>query len=353
MQIRLIVVALCLFAMQIFALAQQRECGTVISPEQREAELRDRALQKPGEVHVPPLLPFRIPLTIHICRMNDGTGGFTLGQLDSAMRQVNALYASTGIQFFQYGDIIYIDNTYFFNVKDVQTDRDFLRSQRVVANTVNVYFTNLDSLCGQGTFPGDVVQGVLMSNDCAGTVTNTSSFAHELGHFLNLYHTHETAFGMECPSGSNCTTTGDLLCDTPADPDLTDRVTECTYNGGVNAPPGCEGTYAPQVNNLMSYATKNCRSMFTAGQIDRMLTTLSGSRRYLLTLERYVAQGWTGTQAGFPEFPFSTIAAALASAGPGMVIFASAGVYPENVTVLQNVQLRLWNQTGELVIGKK
>ena len=46
-------------------------------------------------------------------------------------------------------------------------------------------------------------------------------------------------------------------------------------------------------------------------------------------------------------------AAALASAGPGMVIFASAGVYPENVTVLQNVQLRLWNQTGELVIGKK
>jgi hypothetical protein len=352
MHIRLLTIALCILAALSPAFAQRTECGTVVSPEQREAELKSRSLQKPGQVHAPPLLPFRIPLTIHICRMNDGTGGFTLAQLDTAMRQINLLYASTGIQFFQYGDVIYIDNTYFFTVKDVQIDRDFLRSQRVVANTVNVYFTNLDSLCGQGTFPGDKVQGVLINNDCAGTMTNTSSFAHELGHFLNLYHTHETSFGMECPNESNCELAGDLLCDTPADPDLTNRVLGCTYTGGVNAPPGCEGTYAPQVNNLMSYAPKNCRDAFTAGQIDRMLATLAGSRRYLLTLERYVAKGWTGTQAGFPEFPFATISAALASAGPGMVIFASSGVYAENVTVLQNVQLRLWNQTGDLVIGK-
>jgi hypothetical protein len=352
MHIRLIILVLCVLAGCMPAFAQLKECGTVISPEQREAELRSRALLKPGEVRTPPILPYRIPLTVHICRMNDGTGGFTLAQLDTAMRQINQLYASTGIQFFVYGNIIYIDNTYFFTVKDVQTDRDFLRSQSVVANTVNVYFTNLDSLCGQGTFPGDKVQGVLINNDCAGTMTNTSSFAHELGHFLNLYHTHETSYGMECPDGSNCTTTGDLLCDTPADPDLTNRVTGCTYNGGVSAPAGCSGNYTPQVNNLMSYAPKNCRDVFTPGQVDRMLATLAGSRRYLLNLERYVAQGWTGSQSGFPEFPFTTISAALASAGPGMVIFASAAVYPENITVLQNVQLRLWSKTGVLVIGK-
>ena len=352
MHIRLIILVLVVLVAQSFMFAQERECGTVISPEQREAELRSLSLKKPGQVQAPPLLPFRIPLAIHICRMNDSTGGFTLAQLDVAMLKLNELYASTGIQFFVYGDVIYINNTYFFTVKDNQTDRDFLRSQAVVANAVNVYFTNLDSLCGQGTFPGDVVQGVLMNNDCAGTATNTSSFAHELGHFLNLYHTHETAFGMECPNGSNCSTTGDLLCDTPADPDLTNRVTACIYTGGVNAPPGCEGTYAPQVANLMSYATKNCRNLFTAGQIDRMLATLTGSRRYLLNLERYVAKGWTGTQNGAPEFPFATISAALASAGPGMVIFANAGVYPENINVLQKVQLRLWSKTGVLVIGQ-
>jgi hypothetical protein len=284
--------------------------------------------------------------------MNDGTGGFTLGQLDSAMRQINLLYASTGIQFFVYGDVIYIDNTYFFTVKDVKSDRDFLRSQAVVENTVNVYFTNLDSLCGEGSFPGDKVQGVLMNNDCAGTTTNTSSFAHELGHFLNLYHTHETAYGMECPDGSNCTTTGDLLCDTPADPDLTNRVSGCTYMGGVAVPSGCGGTYNPQVSNLMSYALKNCRNLFTAGQTDRMLAALAGPRKYLVNLVRYVDKNWPGPQTGSPEQPFKTIAGALGASSPGMVIFANAGTYPENIAVLQKVQLRLWSQSGTVVIGQ-
>jgi hypothetical protein len=217
---------------------------------------------------------------------------------------------------------------------------------------VNVYFTNLDSLCGQGTFPGDKVQGVLINNDCAGTMTNTSSFAHELGHFLNLYHTHETSYGVECPDGSNCTTTGDLLCDTPADPDLTNRVTGCTYMGGVTTPSGCGGTYNPQVENLMSYSLKNCRSVFTAGQVDRMLATLTGSRKYLVNLVRYVDGNWPGPQNGSPEQPFKTISGALGAAASGMVIFANAGVYPENINVLQKVQLRLWSKTGVVVIGQ-
>jgi hypothetical protein len=354
MHIRYAVLVIFMLCGAASALSQGRECGTILSPAQIEAELRRPPLEKSALIALPPGQPYRIPLTIHICRMSDGKGGFTLGQLDSAMVQMNAFYSTTGIQFFQYGEVIYIDNTAFFTIPDNQAIRDMLRGQAVVANTVNVYFTNLDSLCGQGTFPTDPIQGVLMNNDCAGTPLNLSSFAHELGHYLDLYHTHETAFGMECPDGSNCSTTGDRVCDTPADPDLTNRVTGCTYNGGVSPPAGCGNVaqYAPQVANMMSYALKNCRNMFTTGQINRMLATMTGSRKNLHTLTKYVDRNWPGAGSGSPEQPFKTIAAALGAAGPGQVIFANAGTYPENLTVQQQVQLRLWSNTGVVVIGQ-
>ncbi|MBL0071623.1 MAG: hypothetical protein IPP34_07360 [Bacteroidetes bacterium] len=35
-----------------------------------------------------------------------------------------------------------------------------------------------------------------------------------MGHFFGLYHTFETQFGSELANGSNCATTGDLVCDT-------------------------------------------------------------------------------------------------------------------------------------------
>jgi hypothetical protein len=354
MHIRYAVLVLSMLCGAANALAQGRECGTVISPAQIEAELRRPPLEKSALVALPPGQPYRIPLTIHICRMSDGKGGLSLGQLDSAMLQMNAFYSTSGIQFFQYGEVIFIDNTSFFSIPDNQAIRDMLRGQAVVANTVNVYFTNLDSLCGQGSFPTDPIQGVLMNNDCAGTASNLSSFAHELGHYLDLYHTHETAFGMECPDGGNCSTTGDRVCDTPADPDLTNRVTGCTYNGGVSPPAGCGNVvqYAPQVANMMSYAPKNCRNMFTSGQITRMLATMTGSRKNLHTLIKYVDRNWPGQEVGSPEQPFRTVLGALGASAPGQVIFANAGAYPENLTVTQQVQLRLWSNAGVVVIGQ-
>lgn len=354
MHIRYAVLLLSMLCGAANALAQGRECGTVLSPAQIEAELRRPPLEKSALIALPPGQPYRIPLTIHICRRSDTTGGLPLAQLDAAMLQLNSFYSTSGIQFFQYGEVIYIDNTSFFTIPDNQAIRDMLRGQSVVANTVNVYFTNLDTLCGQGSFPADPVQGVLMNNDCAGTASNLSSFAHELGHYLDLYHTHESVFGVECPDGSNCTTAGDRVCDTPADPDLTNRVTGCTYNGGVSPPAGCGNMvqYAPQVANMMSYALKNCRNMFTTGQINRMLATMTGSRKNLHTLIKYVDWNWPGAGSGSPEQPFKTIAAALGAAAPGQVIFANAGIYGENLTVQKQVQLRLWSNAGVVVIGQ-
>ncbi len=90
--------------------------------------------------------------------------------------------------------------------------------------------------------------------------TLTSTSPHEIGHCLNLIHTHETVLGIENPNGSNCLTAGDLVCDTPADPKLgTNNVNNnCKYTGG--------NVYNPLTNNIMSYFRAPCRNEITNKQ---------------------------------------------------------------------------------------
>jgi hypothetical protein len=106
--------------------------------------------------------------------------------------------------------------------------------------------------------------------------------AHEMGHCLGLYHTFEPwrdKFGNPTNKEKvardgdckNCTTAGDVLCDTPADD-----------NGGVNAScvyigtgkDACNTSYSPLTNNLMAYGDYSCITTFTNDQGDRMRSFL-------------------------------------------------------------------------------
>ncbi|MEL6863107.1 MAG: T9SS type A sorting domain-containing protein [Bacteroidota bacterium] len=142
------------------------------------------------------------------------------------------------------------------------------------------------------------------SEDAVGLLRNTvngtsETFAHEIGHFFTLPHTHRNTnqdpmFGnadglnVPCrreavtrnitndpacfpwpwnPPFSHCSFTGDGFCDTPADP--TDWP-GCPYNdGGVdfNGDP-----FDPDETNVMSYYS--CRSMFSPSQVDAMWDNL-------------------------------------------------------------------------------
>ena len=106
-----------------------------------------------------------------------------------------------------------------------------------------------------------------------GVYYSTSTLAHEMGHCLGLYHTHhgtaeEGGDDRPCPEfvdGSNSTTCGDYISDTPADPN---EWSVCSYVGTKHD--GHGQRYAPDPSNYMSYAGKLCRIRFTNGQIKRM-----------------------------------------------------------------------------------
>ncbi len=149
-------------------------------------------------------------------------------------------------------------------------------------------------VAGYATFPGahgSPVDGCVVEARFFGsTKPNSAITAHELGHYLGLYHTFEGG----C-ANNNCTTQGDRVCDTP--PDQSTAVSLCTSppntcatdddDLSINNPfrpivNGGLGDQDDMIINYMDYGDRNCYSAFSQGQADRMLGFVNTVRSSLL-----------------------------------------------------------------------
>ena len=157
-----------------------------------------------------------------------------------------------------------------FYVKDILLDGQagFISGFSPVYSGPNV---PLPELLNSLFIVGDEVKGARVIN-------------HEMGHFMSLFHTFETDNGIEKTDGSNCGTTGDFICDTPADlprdsPFGQQIVLTNTENGfshnGADFSDGC-GTYANlPIENLMSVSRAEIvNEVFTDEQAERVFTAL-------------------------------------------------------------------------------
>ncbi len=264
-------------------------CATELTPEQVQMEI-DRLNSGWTIPHFKKTSNYYVPIAFHIVRHADGSGGLPPERLYEALHDLNAHFEQVGITFFRMRDMsgeyltYFVDNDYYYY--NSYMARNTLRLLDPVPDVINVWFApTLEDACGTSSYTTSSVQGILVANFCDGNEDNHSTLAHEVGHYLDLYHTHETYFGVECPDSSNCETAGDLLCDTKADPDLTNNVANCTYVGPTAPPAGCGGTYDPDPANLMAYSPKNCRVMFTPMQIDKMIYTLTTFRANLMSYD--------------------------------------------------------------------
>lgn len=216
-----------------------------------------------------------VPIRVNIIRRNDGTGGIALDAINRGLARTNALYINSNIQFYFCGTSPnYINNTTHYDFNSL--NENALANTNDVTNAINFYTANsvtvgTSGACGYAYYP-DVdnpkyTNRILFANTCV----DYSTFPHEIGHYLNLIHTFDRKNGAELVTrgiGANCSTAGDLLCDTPADPNGLpgNSSSGCTYTGTtVDAN---NQTFSPMTNNIMSYYG-NCRNAFTSDQYNR------------------------------------------------------------------------------------
>lgn len=203
-----------------------------------------------------------------------GPGGdaATASKVQRDLDGANALFAhnNAGIQFQLCGPIQVIESTGLY-------DQNYYDAHALDPYHEPGYIT--------------VVYAQYLLNGLTGYTTNDEVFvtgyatpallAHELGHAMGLMHTHDT-FIPEFVDGSNCTVGGDRICDTPAEPDLSqpglvDR-SNCTYIGMLTDAHG--DPYAPLMGNIMSYAPCEVDT-FTPGQVQVMLYVLEQRKAHL------------------------------------------------------------------------
>ena len=111
--------------------------------------------------------------------------------------------------------------------------------------------------------------------------------AHEMGHYFGLFHTYETAFGEELAGNMpvlDCEVTGDLICDTEADP--YDPINLLPFDSmGCNLATSLMDAngewYVPPTNNLMNDYPETCRCIFTTEQFNWMASVYLEERLYL------------------------------------------------------------------------
>jgi hypothetical protein len=137
---------------------------------------------------------------------------------------------------------------------------------------------------GYALFPnnhGNTLDGVVMRADMWGTSTNNSKVqVHEIGHYLGLYHTFQSG----C-SGSDCSNSGDRVCDTPPDNSTNslnagEMMNSCDNDAILSNSPYTDDK-ADLHENYMDYGNRSLWNTFTLGQKTRMRATLETTRNSL------------------------------------------------------------------------
>jgi hypothetical protein len=225
-----------------------------------------------------------IPIVFSNVYNNDGTGGnISSAYITKILEKLNFWYANVGYNFYQLGSVNQIPNSALYDC-NLDTDIDDLVTNHGNTNAINCFF--IGSFTGKpnttgytSDFPlsiGDTKSysekysnALFISKNFDETYQAEKTIPHEMGHYFGLYHTHETYFGNELVDGSNNSTTGDRITDTPADPNRLGCVLLCIYSTFCSARDANNQKYSPQLDNIMSYYD-GCGGRITSRQFDRI-----------------------------------------------------------------------------------
>lgn len=253
---------------------------TATQIKEREADLaaalRERANRRTGAVA--PLATVTIPVVVHVIQENSTRAGGNIpdSMISNQITVLNQAYsgatggAATAFAF-QLTKINRVVNPSWYPILDGSSAERSMKSalREGGKNTLNLYLGDVTpGLLGWATFPQrrlNSADGVVVLNESlpGGNETNYNqgdTATHEVGHWLNLYHTFQ----------GGCSGSGDSVGDTPAE---ATPAYECPTGRDT-----CSAAGLDPITNFMDYTYDSCMYQFTPGQASRMLTAWNAYR---------------------------------------------------------------------------
>ena len=219
--------------------------------------------------------------------LSDSSGNTSIDDttLDYYLARLSQAFAPAGLEFCADPVIDFItDDLLFGNVQNTYE----LRTVNATDHAIDVYWCPSiqgGGLCGSSSYTFSPVQGLVMQTSCQDATDVSAILIHEVGHYFDLFHTHEINWGFDCPNGTQCAEVGDLVCDTAPSKNMffetcVDPV-DCSLRLDVSScidgypEPLCDGApyLESETTNFMSYSPVHCLLEFTPGQYDRIKAT--------------------------------------------------------------------------------
>src|SRR3990172_5991130 len=217
-------------------------------------------------------------INVYVHVVNKGTGvsngDVTTQMINDQIAVLNAAYAPWGWSFSLQPVTRTTNSDWFNNACNGTAQEAAMKGalRQGTADDLNLYTTGACGYLGWATFPSDYAKGPSYAIDDGVVLLHSSlpggsavpydegdTATHEIGHWMGLYHT----FQYSCTE-KNCSTGGDLVCDTPAEQDGR-RKFDCTNRDTCRILPGVD-----PIHNFMDYTDDPCMYEFTSGQDGRM-----------------------------------------------------------------------------------
>jgi len=221
-----------------------------------------------------------IPVVFHVVGTDEGQGYQSVDKTLQLLCELNRHFLPVFLQYYMADTIHYIPLTRYFHHD--WNDGYEMMDVHNVPNVMNVYVVQDPAgNCGYAYYPGSGPSngkgGIVLAKSCA--EPGNSTFPHEVGHYLSLPHTFEgwNSSTPEYVNGSNCGSSGDYFCDTPAD--FLDFRWNCPYTGNTTDPNG--DAYQPDGSMFMSYSIEPCGNRFSQEQMNAMYYSRITDRPYL------------------------------------------------------------------------
>jgi hypothetical protein len=220
-----------------------------------------------------------IPVRVNIIMNRGGLAGVNMMDIIYSMDAANGFFKNAGLRFFI--DTVQYINDYNYSFIAYNDLKKELLTKYAVNNGINLFLADTirlgpDYSYGFTYFPDVADSNFIYLNK---SYARGNYLTTMLGHYYGLLSTHETAGGRELADESNCSSSGDFICDTYADPDLFNEVIDsCRYIGTMRDDIG--KYYIPSVANIMSESPDRCKCILTPLQYRRIYYYFHKYRKY-------------------------------------------------------------------------